>query len=86
MQSWEDPKDPQAQVEGGRSRLKKLRMLLQLSREKLDIDEAALLPRLKALGSDFSASEPRALIGKCEDIGTARQRFRQAQEYDQAET
>lgn len=86
LQSWKSLRNLQAQVEGGRIRLKKMRILLRLSHKKLDNDLALFLPRLKALDSYYSASKLRELIRECEDIVAARQRLWHAeQDYDKAE-
>jgi hypothetical protein len=86
LQSWRDLKEPQAQVESGRSMLKKMKMQLRARYRKLDNDKDLLLQELIALNFDNLRTEHPALIEKYKELAAARQRLEPAElEYDKTE-
>ena len=83
--SWEGPKERQAQVEGGRIMLKKMKMQPP-ARNKLENDKDLLLQQLFALYFDKLRTEHPDLIEKYEEITAARKLLGPAElEYDKTE-
>ena len=83
-QSWEGPREPQAEVGGGRIMLKKMNMQLRARKEKLNNDKDLIWQELIEL-ENLRTKYP-TLIEKYEEITAAQQRLRPAElEYDKTE-
>lgn len=80
LQSWETLKDPQPQVKRGQMMPKKMRAMLRTSHRRVDSEQEALLPRLKALDSGYSEHKLSDLICEFQDLVSRRQRLRRAEQ------